>query len=518
MVKGIKTPIIIGLIYLTLVLAGILGFLTGQHQTQVTVTTTTLYPITATVTHLKTSPIMVVETTVISLTKTSTTIRTETVTNVEPLFLQISAQPILKRIGDRWILFNVTIRVKPVSGKPAEALSLVFDGIERKIEQGSVEVSDIGPGLHRIVIKGVGWTWERVLEIGFPDLEPDISYAELVTGGRRTPVTFVAAYYGWYSLGDLNWRNWGDPENPATKYLPLLAQFSGDPISQKYSLYGFGLDEGRNVRLVKRQMVLAKMAGISAFAVSWWGPDSFEDRFMPTILKAAEEVGFKVTVIFEPFYKNFPDRWRKVEEAINYLESRYIASNVWLRDTNNLPVVFTFDIGSPEDWESWKNILSRRSMAWVAHTTDRRALDYGFKYFYEYSPVGIVVAGGDITQVYMGVSDIPPYDKQFIPTISPRYDDTKVRAPGIKMGEELWKNSIAATKTVITQRRPQFVFVTSWNEWHESTSVEPSTSDGFKFLSDFRREFYGETLLDEHFLKALNVFNCIKFCKIPLTP
>jgi glycoprotein endo-alpha-1,2-mannosidase len=518
MVKGIKTPIIIGLISLTLVLAGILGFLTGQHQTQVTVTTTNLYPITATVTHLETSPIMVVETIVISLTKTSTTIRTETVTNVEPLFLQISAQPILKRIGDRWILFNVTIRVKPVSGKPAEALSLVFDGIERKIEQGSVEVSDVGPGLHRIVIKGVGWTWENDLEIGFPDLEPDISYAELVTGGRRTPVTFVAAYYGWYSLGDLNWRHWGDPENPATKYLPLLAQFSGDPISQKYSLYGFGLDEGRNVRLVKRQMVLAKMAGISAFAVSWWGPDSFEDRFMPTILKAAEEVGFKVTVIFEPFYKNFPDRWRKVEEAINYLESRYIASNVWLRDTNNLPVVFTFDIGPPENWESWKNILSRRSMVWVAHTTDRRALDYGFKYFYEYSPVGIVVAGGDITQVYMGVSDIPPYVKQFIPTISPRYDDTKVRAPGIKMGEELWKNSIAATKTVITQRRPQFVFVTSWNEWHESTSVEPSTSDGFKFLSDFRREFYGETLLDEHFLKALNVFNCIKFCKIALTP
>jgi hypothetical protein len=46
----------------------------------------------------------------------------------------------------------------------------------------------------------------------------------------------------------------------------------------------------------------------------------------------------------------------------------------------------------------------------------------------------------------------------------------------------------------------------------------PSTSDGFKFLSDFRREFYGETLLDEHFLKALNVFNCIKFCQIVLTP
>lgn len=55
-------------------------------------------------------------------------------------------------------------------------------------------------------------------------------------------------------------------------------------------------------------MALAKMAGISAFAVSWWDPHSFEDKFMPVIMRATEEIGFKITVIFEPFYKNLPNK------------------------------------------------------------------------------------------------------------------------------------------------------------------------------------------------------------------
>jgi len=38
-------------------------------------------------------------------------------------------------------------------------------------------------------------------------------------------------------------------------------------------------------------------------------------------------------------------------------------------------------------------------MAWVAHTTDRSVLDYGFKYFYEYSPVGIFVSGRGFVMV-----------------------------------------------------------------------------------------------------------------------
>jgi len=432
---------------------------------------------------------------------------------------QISARPYLEKMGDRWIWFNITVSVFSEENEPIKGFRVVIDDVGETVtnEQGIAELGGIKAGVHHLKLQWKGHSLEKDLEIAFPDIDPDFSYVNLISKNRKSEATFVAAYYGWYGVEDLNWVHWGNPGNPATKYLPLLGQISGGPISQSYSLYGFSLDEEGSLRLVKRQMALAKMAGISAFAVSWWGPNSFEDKFMPIIMKAAEEARFMITVIFEPFYKKSPNKWDVVEESIDYLKEHYMKSEVWLRDSDGEPVIFTFDIGPREEWNNWKRILSGRNMAWVAHTTDRSVLDYGFKYFYEYSPVGIVAAGGDIMRVYMGVSDIPPYDRLFIPTISPRYDDTRVRSPGYSIGDELWESSVRATKAVLAHRRPEFVFVTSWNEWHESTSTEPDTDNGFRFLIELSKEFYGVKLSEEDFLKALRISDCLELCRIYLT-
>ena len=75
------------------------------------------------------------------------------------------------------------------------------------------------------------------------------------------------------------------------------------------------------------------------------GRDSFEDRFMSIITKAAEEVGFKVTVIFEPSYRGSIDKWSRIEKSIRRLENRYMGSHVWLRNSDGSPVIFTFDVG-----------------------------------------------------------------------------------------------------------------------------------------------------------------------------
>lgn len=456
-----------------------------------------------------------------TLTETITNIKTITITELRKNVIvpHILAKPYLAKEGDRRILFNITVKVYDLEGSPARGAKVVLDNTIEKItdDLGVAEVSGVKAGVHRIRITWEDYTIDKSLELAFPDIDPNLYYVDSVSGNKEAKTTFVAAYYGWYGLEDLDWFHWDNPRNPTARYLPLLGQISDGPISQSYSLYGFSSNDESNLRLVKRQMALAKMAGITAFAVSWWGPGSFEDRFMPTIMKAAEQVGFKVTVIFEPFYKNAQDKWKAVDMAIDYLMERYMDSEVWLRDSDNQPVVFTFDIGPPGEWSNWKKILSGRNMAWVAHTTDRSVLNYGFKYFYEYSPVGIIAAGNDIMRVYMGVSDIPPYDRLFIPTVSPRYDDTKVRQPGYVIGDQLWESSVEATKAVLLHRKPQFVFVTSWNEWHESTSIEPDTSEGFRFLISFAKEFYGEDLSEEDFLRALRITDCLEFCTICLS-
>ena len=76
-------------------------------------------------------------------------------------------------------------------------------------------------------------------------------------------------------------------------------------------------------------------------------------------------------------------------------------------------------------------------------------------------------------------------------TVTPGYDDTKVNKPGriaYRKGGEvyrtLWEDAIKA--------RPDWVLITSWNEWHEGTEIEPSIEYGDQYLKltgEYARRF-----------------------------
>ena len=66
-------------------------------------------------------------------------------------------------------------------------------------------------------------------------------------------------------------------------------------------------------------------------------------------------------------------------------------------------------------------------------------------------------------------------------TVIPGYDDTKIRKPGLKAERHdgqtyqvLWEEALKAD--------PDWVLITSWNEWHEGSEIEPSWEDGDKFI------------------------------------
>ncbi len=71
----------------------------------------------------------------------------------------------------------------------------------------------------------------------------------------------------------------------------------------------------------------------------------------------------------------------------------------------------------------------------------------------------------------------------------PGYDDTKIRTPGLaveRFDGELyriqWEQAIVAD--------PHWVLITSFNEWHEGSEIEPSVEYGSKYL-DLTAEFAG---------------------------
>jgi hypothetical protein len=78
-------------------------------------------------------------------------------------------------------------------------------------------------------------------------------------------------------------------------------------------------------------------------------------------------------------------------------------------------------------------------------------------------------------------------------TVIPGYDDRELDRPaprpvtdrwGGETYRVLWQEAIAA--------RPDWVLITSWNEWHEGSEIEPSVEYGSLFLDEtaaFSREF-----------------------------
>jgi len=71
-------------------------------------------------------------------------------------------------------------------------------------------------------------------------------------------------------------------------------------------------------------------------------------------------------------------------------------------------------------------------------------------------------------------------------TIIPGYDDTKIRTPGLvvqrhdgKLYEQTWEMAIAL--------KPHWVLITSFNEWHEGSEIEPSVEYGDQYIQLTRK-------------------------------
>ena len=83
------------------------------------------------------------------------------------------------------------------------------------------------------------------------------------------------------------------------------------------------------------------------------------------------------------------------------------------------------------------------------------------------------------------------YNQLYIAGVHPGYDDTNVREGNEPFKREdgdyyksRWEDAISMN--------PDWITITSWNEWHEGTEIEPSEEHGDKALEqtkDYIKEF-----------------------------
>jgi glycoprotein endo-alpha-1,2-mannosidase len=305
--------------------------------------------------------------------------------------------------------------------------------------------------------------------------------------GGSIPNQILAFYYGWWGNPAVSggWVHWKDVD-PANERIANSAHFPA-----------YGAYDSHDPALLERQAAAADAAGITGFIASWWGQGSFEDKGMAPLLAAAGKHGLSVSAYYEKIAGDDPASRKKAAVAdLDYLLSRYGQDKAWLR-AGGRPVVFVYGraLGalSLAEWQEVAAEVRRDNpggVALVADTLDQARLA-GFDGASTYNITGQTQHKNPAQirdwahAAYPTMVAAAGPGKISTVTVIPGYDDRAVGRPmprpitdrwGGETYRALWQEAIAAA--------PDYVLITSWNEWHEGSEIEPSTE-------------YGSLLLDE---------------------
>ncbi len=334
----------------------------------------------------------------------------------------------------------------------------------------------------------------------------------------RRPLA-LAFYYTWYghpALAAKRWKTW-DRKTAADDPLPardpheiLFAPAIRQVTSAAYPLIGAYDSMSREV--VRWHIRLAKAAGLDGFLVDWWGSATWQqprgwtfDVFEKVVLPVAEEEGFKVALFDETpqFLDDLPEVRRQTIRALK----TYARSPAWLR-INDEPVWAIYQL--------WKGRLTAAQGRALIEDVERET---GPVYWIvdrmlaqpAAGPTGIelftpepwlAVPGIDCFMGYAMFStwQVHTYEglaplyrrwanqvhrarKQVMVPVHPGHDNRKINAKPYVIPrrdgatlKEFWRAA--------TDAGTDLIGLTSFNEWPETTAIEPALTwrDPYRYL------------------------------------
>lgn len=275
------------------------------------------------------------------------------------------------------------------------------------------------------------------------------------------PPLVLAFYYAWF---DENiWR----PDQVAD--MPTAPYASRDP------------------QTIARQIQQARGAGIDAFVVSWWGAGNPTDDNLKMLLDQARAANFTAAVDFEltsPFYKS-------KEDAVNSLRNllgTHAQHPAYLR-VDGKPIIFFWreQKYSVDEWRAIRDAVDpNRQSLWIAEGLDVSYLRV-FDGHYLYS---IGWAADVMAELQKWPRRVRAFgaDKIWVATVMPGNDDTRTRRPGAYVRDRRGGDFYRETWRAAFASYPDWIIITSWNEWVEGTMIEPSVTYGDLYLN-ITREF-----------------------------
>src|SRR5581483_6792394 len=208
--------------------------------------------------------------------------------------------------------------------------------------------------------------------------------------------------------------------------------------------------------VLNSQMTEIRRAGITDVAVSWWGWGSPEDQRLPAVIRAAHAQHLTVSVHVEPYSGRTV---ANVADAIEHLKTLGVTTFFVYRPAD-LPT---------EDWAAMNDRLTGvRVFAQTGLVGQAAAGHFDGIYTYDVLVYGAETFARLCQQAHAA-------GLLCAPSVGPGYDaraavgDSRVkpRRDGATY-DAMWQAAIAAGADAVT--------ITSYNEWHEGTQIEPASS------------------------------------------
>jgi len=308
--------------------------------------------------------------------------------------------------------------------------------------------------------------------------EPATPEFTLASTSEPEPSYKVAAfYYPWYGnpAVDGQWIHWTQnnhlpPKDISSDYYPALdAYSSSDPI------------------VVEHHMEWLRQAGIGVIITSWWGQGSREDEVVPLLLEIAERYGIKVAFHIEPYNGRTAE---SLLSDIQYLYKQYGSNPAFFRSmatsryspvSEQKGMFFVWSIGAKGaegervEADYWRESMDAihalpENALIIANTTNGSWVSDGhFDGLYNYATLHF-----EESNSFNWARSLPP-DSLYVPSVIPGFSARRVGyaettyVPRKNGGtfETQWGQALG------TGVEPAMVTITSFNEWHEGTMIEP---------------------------------------------
>ncbi|GJQ69071.1 hypothetical protein Trydic_g6235 [Trypoxylus dichotomus] len=316
-------------------------------------------------------------------------------------------------------------------------------------------------------------------------------------------------YYAWYANSKIDgqYRHWNHMylENwrkDSRKVYPTGTHAPPHDIGSNY-YPSLGCYSSRDTDVINHHMKLLQDAGIGVVGLSWL-PSKFVDSphdILHSFFDIASKYNLKIALHIEPY----PGR-----NPINLQEHLRVFFNIFRNHTAlykmkkplgkiELPVLYIYD-SYLTPAVAWKELLGNKGnlsirnteydavyIGLLAETQHRYHIKKSqFDGFYTYFAANGFTYGSTWKNWKMLGKFATENGLIFIPSVGPGYIDTQVRpwnSANIRHRrhgqyyEVAWKSAI--------DNHVQYVSVTSFNEWHEGTQIEPAqpkTEDSFTYL------------------------------------